>query len=146
MTTRAEYRQVFQTMLNGDAQAAIQLNQSQGDVTWNDSGLLVTAAFALAAEQRFSADASQVAIKAFVAEAQQNYASAPTPIKPLIAEGVTRAVLGEEDLLNDISREDQQSTQMLLTYKIVRDSDMSPAQVNQLLNEAESLVDQWIAA
>jgi hypothetical protein len=145
MTTRAEYRQVLQAMLNGEAGTATQLNQFTGEVTWRDSGLLVTAAYALAAQQRFADDESHAAIKDFVAEAQRNYATAPTPIRPLIAEGVTRAVLGEEDLLNDISPEDQQVTQMLLTYKIVQDAGMTPPQVDELLNEAEALVDVWTA-
>lgn len=145
MTAEAGYRRIFQAMLNGDAETAKQLNENQGEVTWKDSGLLVTAAFALLAEQRFADDESHAAVKAFVAEAEQNYAQAASPIKPLVAEGVTRAVLGEAELLDDISRDDQQSTQLLLTYKIVQDSEMTPEQVNQLLDEAETLVDDWVA-
>lgn len=146
MTTRAEYRRIFEAVLTGNADEAKRLNEAQGSVTWKDSGLLVTAAYALAAEKRFAADDSHGAVMAFVAEAQRNYAQSPTPIKPLVAEAVTRAVLGEETLLNEVSREDQQSTQMLLTYKIVQDNDMTDTQIAKLLDDAESLVDQWISA
>ncbi|HZE41074.1 MAG TPA: hypothetical protein VE172_19925 [Stackebrandtia sp.] len=134
---------MFEAMLNGDASTAKRLNKAQGEVTWQDSGLLVTAAFALLAEKRFAADESRTAVKAFVAEAQQNYADSPTPIKPLVAEAVTRGVLGEESLLEEVSREDQQSTQMLLAYKIVQDAEMSATDVARVLDDAEALVDQW---
>lgn len=143
MTTRAEYRQVLEAVLTGNADEAKRLNEAQGAVTWKDSGLLVTAAFALAAEKRFAADSSHEAVLAFVAEAQQNFAQSPTPIKPLTAEALTRSVLGEETLLGEVSREDQQSVQMLLTYKIVQDSDLTKSEIIKLLDDAEALVVQW---
>ena len=144
MTTRTEYRQIFEAMLTGDTETANRLNAEAGKVAWQDSGLLVLAAFALGVERQFAEDASHDAIKAFVTEAQQNFAQAPTPVRPLTAEAVIRGILGEEELLDEVPREAQHATRMMLTYKMVQALELTPEEVGKLLDEAEDDVDHWV--
>ncbi|MGH8793634.1 MAG: hypothetical protein ACRDXX_13455 [Stackebrandtia sp.] len=140
---RAQYRRILESSLKGDFEEAERLNAEADDIPFSDSAVLVGAAFYLAVRKNFVSDASHDAVKAFVKEAAAEYADAQPQLRPLVIEGLVRAVLGEADLMQGIDAQEAVQTQMPLTYKIVADLRLSGDALSQLLDEAEELATEW---
>ena len=104
--------------------------------------MLVAAAFAIAVEERFADDDSLDAVRVFIREAREDFAAADEPIKPLVAEGIVRAALGEDDLLDDIDPLEGMRIQVGLTHKIFAEAGKTAEQIDQALSEAEAMVDE----
>ena len=143
MSKRTEYKALLRAMFTDDDATARAKAEELGDVPYRDAGLLVAAAFAIAMERRFADETSHEAVKSFVAEAQQNFDQAAGSVKPLMAEALVRAALGEPELMEEIPREDAVQPQILLTYKVLVEEEATPADVDRLLDEAEELAERW---
>lgn len=140
--SRAAYRNLLKATFTQDAETVDRISAELGDVPWKDSGLLVAALFSLAIRGRFARDASPAAVRAFVTEARDDYAEVDQPIKPLIAEGVVRAALGEEDMLDEVPPLEGMQVQMALTHKILLEAEATGEQIDRMLDQAEALLDE----
>ncbi|HEU5128814.1 MAG TPA: hypothetical protein VFU12_12570 [Glycomyces sp.] len=103
----------------------------------------MTAMFCGAIEHRFTADQSHAAIKRFVDEMRYDYRNVQPPVQALVAEGLIRAVFGEDHLLDEISGQDQLRYQLLALRKIVDQSAEMRDRLEDYLTDAETLAAQW---
>ncbi|TQL76320.1 hypothetical protein FB566_1847 [Stackebrandtia endophytica] len=129
-------------MLKGEADKAAELARSIEDAPWTESGALLTAVCGILAEERFEADESPAAIRVFVDEMLQNYADADPPLKPLMCEVAARVALGELQLLKGLDLNDLAIHQMAFMNKIVQDAELSPGEIDELLDDAMTLVEE----
>ncbi|CAM3436305.1 hypothetical protein [Stackebrandtia soli] len=139
--SRAAYREVLQAIYTGDFNRADQLSDALGDVAWRDSGMLVAAVFSLAVKGRFTADSSPEAIRDFVTDAT-TAVSDPDGTMGAVINGVVRAALGEEHLLDTIPPGTGMRVQLTLTRKIFADADASADSIAGILDQAERLLDE----
>lgn len=140
---RSNYRKILEASLRGDFDDAERLNAEFSDIPFSDSAVLVGAVFYLAVKHRFSGGADHATVKAFIDEALAEYANAQPPIKPLTAEALVRAALGETELMQGIGAEEAVPVQMSLVYKIVADAELSHADISALLDKGEKLATSW---
>lgn len=143
MNARTKYRAMLRAGLVGDFDTAERLGTELGDVPWNDSGLLVNALFVLAVQRKFVDDTDREVIREFVRETIDDYKAANPPFKPLMTEGLIRSVLGEEDLFQEIPKNEAIPVQTAIINKIVTDAQTPPEKVDELLDKAEKLADRW---
>ncbi|HZE41073.1 MAG TPA: hypothetical protein VE172_19920 [Stackebrandtia sp.] len=143
MSRKIRYRAVLRASLHGRFDEAKDKGANLANVTWDNSTMLLAAAFYMAAEKRFAADSSRDAVAAFIKECGEAFEDGSVEFRPLIWEGLVRGVLGEDELLQEIAPEDAMPAQMGLTYKMVKDLGMDQSQIDQLLDDAEELSQQW---
>jgi len=143
MTTMTSFKDLMRAIALGDAETAHSVNQRLTADEHDRASVYSTAVMSVLLEQRFKDDSSRPAISRFVAEMEQNYAKASTPIKPLATEGVIRAFAGEEQLLDEISPEDQLVVQYPIIRKIVADSPELTERMEDVLNDAALLMEEW---
>ena len=129
--------------LTGDLDTAERLGAELGDVDWEDTWLFANALFVLVVQRKFADDTDREVIREFVRELRRGYRSAQSLLPPLVAEGLIRSVLGEEELFDEFPRDEAIPVQAAIINKIVVDAGMSPADVDRLLDEAETMADRW---
>jgi hypothetical protein len=100
---------------------------------------LFGAAFYKAANDKFGKDYRAADVIEFVAEARTRYLG-PETVSAEDAERVIRAVLGEEDLANDMSAYARGEAQTAMLIAIVRDAGLSAGEVDALLDVAAQQV------
>lgn len=140
--SRSDYRVLLAAILTDDVEGAKRAGRRVGEVTWNDSGLLVAALFSLVIKGRFKSDSGADAVREFIAQALREFTVADIGINPLVVEGVVRAALGEEDLLDGIAPLEGMQAQIALMHKVLGDADISRDQLDALLDQAERLLDE----
>jgi hypothetical protein len=138
-----KHRELLKAMALGETQQAIELSEQVAEYGKNEYHGLVTALFCILLEHRFGENTNHDAIAEFVSEMRYDYRNANPPIKPLVIEAVIRASLGEDHLLDEISAEDTLSAEYQVIRKIVLQSESVTSNIDQVLNDAESLVAQW---
>ncbi|MFG3342356.1 hypothetical protein [Glycomyces sp. NPDC048151] len=139
------FRDTMRASSLGDSDEAARLYAQIPESEIDNYNMFIIAFFAGALGVRFKDDHSLAAIKQFAEEMQIDYRNAKPPVKQLVIEGLIRGMLGEEDLFDEISPEDQYRTQLLAIRKIVGQSPEMQARLDDYLTEAEALSDQWIA-
>ena len=137
------FRQVVKAMALGDGDRAQVLNREISPDDRESFHTYVTAMFAGAAAHRFEHDQSREAIDQFVNEMRHDYRKADPAFKPLVMEGLLRALFGEEHLIDEISPEDQLRTQFLAIRKIVDQSDHMRERLDDYLTDAQALAEHW---
>ncbi|GAA4910490.1 hypothetical protein LX16_2706 [Stackebrandtia albiflava] len=143
MSKRDKYRQMLRAGLVGDYDTAERYGAELGEVSWQDSGVLVNALFTLTVQDKFDDDADRDDIRAFVRQLLDDYSTADPPLKPLMAEGLIRSVLGEDELYREIDKVEAIPTQTAIAYKLVSDANLSTEQIDELLADASELADRW---
>ena len=131
--------------LIGDFDTAERLGSELGDVPWMDSGLFVNALFVLTVQRKFNDGTDRDVIRAFVRETLEDYKDAEPPFKPLLTEGLIRSVLGEDELYQELPKQEAIPVQTAIINKILTDADTSASEIDGLLDKAERLTDQWAA-
>ena len=96
---------------------------------------LFGAAFYKAANDKFGKDYSTADVIEFVAEARTRYLG-PETVSAEDAERVIEAVLGEEDLANDMSAYARGEAQTAMLIALVRDAGLSAEEIDALLDVA----------
>lgn len=139
------FRETMKAAALGDSAAALRLDSQIPDVERESYNIYVTAMFCCAVEHRFSQDRSHAAITQFVNEMRYDFREANPPIKPLMIEGLVRAVFGEEHFLDEISAVEQLRAQLLAIRKIVDQSEQMQERLDDYLKDAETLTIQWAA-
>jgi hypothetical protein len=102
---------------------------------------LISAAFCIAVERRFSEDSSRADIIEFVADARSRAESAMTAIEPAAGERIIRAVYGDEDI-TDIHPNKRFEIQMALLAALAADENFDDSTLDEFLAAARKLADQ----
>lgn len=105
---------------------------------------LVTSAFMIAVQRRFSRETSPAALVEFVSEMRAHSDSLAEKIDPRVAERVLRAVY-TNDRLSDLDARAVWQTQLLLLAGLVSSARLDESSLDELLAEARKLADQAIA-
>lgn len=145
MTLNPLFSQTLRAAALGKADEAHQLYDQIPEAERENYNVFIVAFFAICLEVRFKNDQSLAAIKTFADEMRYDYRNAEPPVKQLVVEGLIRGMMGEEQVLQEITPADQYRTQMLAIRKIVGQSPEMQTDLSSYLAEAEGLAAQWIA-
>lgn len=104
---------------------------------------LVAAAFAQAADRRFSSP-SDAGIIQFVSDVRSRGHDIAERLDPSIAERFLRAAISDEDI-DDINTEISFRTQLILLAGLIGDEHLDDEGLDRVMAEARKLADQWIA-
>jgi hypothetical protein len=143
MTGNPLFRETMRASALGNADKATELYQQIPKSEVEQYNMFIVAFFAGALGVRFKDDHSLPAIKRFAEEMRYDYREANPPVKQLVIEGLIRGMLGEEQMFDEISAEDQYRTQLLAIRKIVGQSPEMQANLDSYLKDAETLVAEW---
>lgn len=141
MTTPAIEKSVLMTraLLTDDIDTFRRLNADLDDVETRAFAALFTAAFFTAANDKFGKDYTVTGVIEFVAEARAQYVG-PETVSAEDAESVIRAVLGEEDLTENMSAYARSQARTAMLVALVRDAGLSTAEIDALLDAAAQKV------
>lgn len=137
------FRQIVKAMAAGKGSEALELDGQIPDEDRQAYFIFVSAVFAGAVEHRFEDDDSHAAVVSFVNEMRRDFSQSDAPIKPLIVEGLIRAILGEDHLIDDIDSGDQFMAQYAVIRKVVDQSDHMKTRFDDYLTDAETLARAW---
>ncbi|MEU6860354.1 hypothetical protein AB0B28_15970 [Glycomyces sp. NPDC046736] len=146
MTLNPLFRETMRAAALGKSDEANRLYDQIPEPEISHYNMFIVAFFAVCLEVRFKDDQSFTAIKQFATEMQYDYRNAEPPVKQLVIEGIIRAMMGEEDLIQEISPADQHRTQLLAIRKIVAQSPEMQIDLAPFLADAEGLAAQWAQA
>ena len=104
---------------------------------------LVSAAFCLAAEQRFPEGTPAAAVIEYVGDVRSRTESA-AKIDPVTAERVILAVVTDEEI-DDIDRRTSFQTQLVLLAALIADAHLDASGLEEFMLQARNLADQWLA-
>lgn len=136
---RSEYKQALRAMFTHDHDKFNAILAAHGDGDWNDTGKLILAVFGMLVDKRFAQDDSHEAVKAFVREAEDEFAGAEPGIKALSVELLVRSALGEDELFSEVPPDEALGLMPALSTKMVDDLEYGNDQIDQLLNDAEDV-------
>jgi hypothetical protein len=139
----ALFRRLAKAFALGDTEQAKRLDAEIPDGEREAYNVYVTAFLFGAVGHRFEDDHSLDAIKKFAAEMSDEYRNAPVPVRVLAVEGLIRAVFGEDNLLDEISPEDQLRLPIPIIRKIVAQSPHMRERLDDYLTDAATLATQW---
>ncbi|MCH7229651.1 hypothetical protein L0U85_02060 [Glycomyces sp. L485] len=143
MTGNPLFRETIRAASLGNADEASRLYDQIPKSDLNEYHMFVVAFFAAALGVRFQEDQSLSEIKRFADEMRYDYRDAQPPVKQLVVEGLIRGMLGEEQMFDEISPQEQYRTQLLAIRKIVGQSPEMQARMDDYLTDAETLATQW---
>jgi hypothetical protein len=103
---------------------------------------LLASAFFKAANDKFGEDYAVADIIEFVAEARAQYVGSET-VSAEDAERVIRAVLGEEDLVENMSAYERGQARTAMLVALVRDAGLSADEIDALLDAAAQEVQSF---
>ena len=146
MANLALFRDLLRAAALGDFDTAATLDERIPDADRDAFTLHVTALFAAAVAHQFNTDRSHPAILAFVNAMRDEYRDAEPPLKPLALEGLIRAVLGEEHLMDEISPAVQLRYSLLVIHAVATDSESMRAELDGYLDAAARVAADWIRA
>ncbi|GAB3655547.1 hypothetical protein [Glycomyces tarimensis] len=143
MTGDSLFRETMRAAALGKAEEASVLYDRIPKSELNNYHMFVVAFFAAALGVRFRDGQSLSEIKRFADEMRYDYRDVQPPVKQLVIEGLIRGMLGEEQMFDEISPEEQYRTQLLAIRKIVGQSPEMQARIEDYLTDAETLAAQW---
>jgi len=133
---------LFRAAVREDSETVDRLSEEIGQDNWSAVAGRIAAVFGLAVHRKFGSESDVRAITEFVADTRADIDEGED-IRPLEAEALIRAALGETELAEGIPPDVAVPTQVVLAIKILRDEHLSGKDVNELLGEAESLAQRW---
>lgn len=106
--------------------------------------MLLTAAFTLAAEQRFRPPVTLADLIRYVADVRARTPSAAENVDPKIAERLLLAAL-TDDSISDIDGKAIGANQSILLVAMVADKGLDPAGLDGFIEDARELADEWVS-
>lgn len=104
---------------------------------------LVSAAFAVAVDERFPLGTPKADVVGYVEDVRSRTEDA-AKIDARIAERVIRAIIADEEI-DDIDSRTTFETQLLLLAALVADANLDAAGLDAFMSKARKLADQWLA-
>ncbi|MFD0558109.1 hypothetical protein FB566_3402 [Stackebrandtia endophytica] len=96
---------------------------------------LMSAAMAVAATRRFPEGSDLAEINTFVSDLSERFPDGGDVLKPTVAEAVIRTARGEDGRLEGLSINDVVPLLFLLTYAIMSEQNLSPAETETYVQE-----------
>ncbi|AVT36398.1 hypothetical protein [Plantactinospora sp. BB1] len=142
MTDRTAYLELIRELAKGDAEAYRQRCEQLDEKGWDELGLVVGAAFFLAAQQRQMTFPDETSIIRFVAEARGEMAGTRFDLDPKVAEKLIAATTtGDTSELDDLDPNLIIESELLLLWRLLRP--LSDDEMSRFLAEVDSLAEQW---
>lgn len=139
------FRAIMKALALGDSDTAKRLSV---DFDADEHAALYvygTAVMAICLEERFKDDASVEAVHKFVNEMRHDFRNSQPPIKPLMIEAYIRAFCGEDHLMDEVPETERADAQVPIIRKIVGQSPALQDRLDQVLEEATVLAEEWAA-
>ncbi|GAB3648582.1 hypothetical protein [Glycomyces tarimensis] len=143
MAVKGKHREQVKALATGNTQAASSMNEALPAEERAEFNQFVSAVFAVLMERRFKDNLSRDSLAAFAIELCRNYENTGVQLKALTVEGILRGSAGETHLLEGIVAEDIIGTQVLAVAKISAEDPLVRSDIDQFLDDAEELVEQW---
>lgn len=145
MNVDPRFRDIVKAVALGESATAQSIGAELDADEHEQLSIFATAVMSVCLDHRFRDDHSLEAIRGFVEEMRGNYAKSNRPLKFFVIEGVIRAFAGEEDILDDISAEDQMRVNYPVIRKIVSDSSTLREKLDDVMHDAELLMAEWMS-
>ncbi|WP_435204785.1 hypothetical protein [Micromonospora sp. bgisy143] len=110
---------------------------------WVGGLQVIGAAFALAVHRRFEPEATPSEVAAWVAAARSQYQEGDT-LPALEMEGLIRAALGEEELVDNVPVETLIAAQVFILGQLLLEARLAPAELDGFVSEAEQLAAEYL--
>lgn len=107
--------------------------------------MLLTAAFTLATEQRFPPPVTLADLIRYVADVRSRTPSAAENVDPKIAERLLLAAL-TDDSISDLDGKAIGVNQSILLVAMVADKGLDPAGLEEFIEEARELANEWTSS
>lgn len=124
--------QLLESVVTKDAELPEEAFDRLGVTT---SFVLVGTALELAARRRFGDAAGPRVISEYASQLRRRYPDSADSIKPMVAEAVLRAALGEDDMLDGIPVQEVFSVSVLATFALVQDLELDENQLAAFISE-----------
>lgn len=134
---RQDIMDLFRAAVRDDEAEVDRLSRRLGARGWTLAAGQIAAVFGLAVRRRFSPEGDPRSVPTFVEQARAEVGG--DAIRPMEAEALVRAALGEPGLADHIPREIAIPTEIVLAVKILREEHLSPQDMDGFLAEADAL-------
>lgn len=134
------YRELSTAVALDDGDKVTQLDANLGEGNRARFSAFLTAFFYAVVEYQFRADRTRGAVVRFVDHMRDTRAESGPQLKPLIVEGVIRAVLGEEHLLDEIPPNEQVMYEVPILQHIFVQSPPARDRMGEFLDSAEAML------
>jgi hypothetical protein len=142
VSDRSGYLDLIRELVKGDPEAYRARCEQLDEAGWDQLGLVVGAAFFLAARQQFGTSMDPSTAIRFVADTRAEIASTGFDLDPNVAERLLIATTtGDTTSLESLDSGLIVQSEMLLLWKLLQR--LSDAEMSQFLIEVDSLADQW---
>lgn len=147
MAVTAEALQYLGALIREDHEGVARHQERVNSQGWYEAGGAdIGAAFYLAAVKRFRGRDLQEIVN-WVAEVRGVLGERADEIDPKLAESLLRAAArGETELAQGIDPTTMAQLELILTYKLTSDRNLTDAEVESFLEEAASLSEKWAEA
>lgn len=141
MDTKELIREAVRAGALGEAERATELIDQIPEDHHLSFSTYVTAVFCGVVEYRFMDDQSIEAITSFVDEMRDDFSQLDPPLKPMTVEALIRIFFGEDQMVDEVDGAEQLHYQLLVIRKVVHESPELQKNIDQLLTEAQLLID-----
>lgn len=124
----------IRAMAVGDWETVDEQIKRLENLGWEGGSQYIGAAFALLVHRRFDSRLDHARVAQFVRDTQANYEGGAR-MPALEMEGMIRAALGEDHLIDDMEPEKALSVQVMLLGALLREADLDPAQLDAFMSE-----------
>jgi hypothetical protein len=115
------------------------LNEESGWDGWSE---FLTSAFLVAVERRFDEATDPAEVIRFVAEARAEFTASGSDFDPAGAEAMINSVLGRASAAG-VDTQTVVQVEIVLIRKLLRDSNLTDAELHAFLAEAEQISAEW---
>ncbi|GAA1672585.1 hypothetical protein GCM10009830_18460 [Glycomyces endophyticus] len=143
MNEPATFRAAVRAVAFGDGPTARRIHDELDEAAHERLFGFAIAVMSICIEHRFAGNADHDAFREFANEMREDFRDSDPPLKPLAVEVVLRGFAGEEHLLDEIPVMDQMNLRYPLIRKIVADSPALQAEFDDVLDQAERMLERW---
>jgi hypothetical protein len=133
----------LRALLRGDVEDHKRIESRLDPALRPSGGALISAAFFKAAERKFANGADPSDVPNFVSGISARYGM-EDDIDPRIAERILLATFTDEEI-DDIDSRVKGQHFLILLGVIIKDADLSDAELDAFLEEARKLADEWLS-
>ncbi|MDG4828138.1 hypothetical protein O7627_02315 [Solwaraspora sp. WMMD1047] len=142
MTVQTAHLDLIRLMIKGDAETYRERCAALDQAGWDGFGLVVSAAFYNAVQDRFGPSSTTNDVIRFVADARQNIGHTNFDVDPVAAETLIQAARsGNTEEMEKLPTETVIETEMLLVWNLLEG--VTDDGLETFLSAAEHLARQW---
>ncbi|GAB3808864.1 hypothetical protein [Micromonospora zhanjiangensis] len=143
MSIKTDLSDLIRALARRDWGTADRLTAELGRQGWAGGLQTIGAAFAIAVHRRFGSEASAADVARFVAEVRSQVPNGDE-LPALEMEGLIRAVLGEPELVDNISADLALGAQTFLLGALLQDENLTEQQLEGFIAEVEQTAARYL--